>query len=86
MKTGDQCKINHRLKNKPNGFISEVLLRLFFMVLLLPFFLWGFFSFWWGSWPHWACVTLAVLYSFLSALFSGVSDSAGVVFPHATIQ
>ena len=66
MKTGDQCKMNRRVKSKPNGFISEMLLRLLFMVLLFPFFLWGFFAFWWGSWPHWVCVTLAVLYSFLN--------------------
>lgn len=36
--------------------------RLFYTLMLLPFFVWGIFSLWWGSWPHWVCVTLMVLY------------------------
>jgi hypothetical protein len=29
---------------------------------MLPLFLWGIFTLWWGSWPHWHCMTLLALY------------------------
>lgn len=52
------------LKNNTQADSSQWKSRLFYTIALLPFFAWGFFSFWWGSWPHWVCVSMAVLYAF----------------------
>jgi len=40
----------------------SALCRLGLLVLLLPFWLWGFFALYYGSWPQGACVSLAALY------------------------
>jgi hypothetical protein len=31
-------------------------------LLMLPFFAWGIFALWWGSWPRWSCLTLLAIY------------------------
>jgi hypothetical protein len=62
-KTGKECRPNIRIKNssRQNGW--DLLPRLIYLVLLLPFFLWGFFALWWGSWPVWVCMTIGGVYA-----------------------
>jgi hypothetical protein len=36
--------------------------RLLYAAMFLPFFVWGIFALWWGSWPHRVCVAIMVLY------------------------
>jgi hypothetical protein len=63
MKTNMECKPNRRVENSSRQHGGELLARLLYLVLLLPFFLWGFFALFWGSWPHWVCLTAATLYA-----------------------
>ena len=63
METGMECKPNRRVKNLSRNQGRDWLPRLIYLVLLLPFFLWGFFALWWGSWPHWVCLTAGILYA-----------------------
>ena len=64
MKNGKECKINRRVKNASHQYGREWLSRLLYLVLLFPFFLWGFFSLWWGSWPRWICLAIGGIYAF----------------------
>jgi hypothetical protein len=62
MKAGKYCTPNKRIFDKSSKHSSGWLSRLLYLLLLLPFFLWGIFAFWWGNWPHLVCVTLMVIY------------------------
>jgi hypothetical protein len=48
------------LSSRPHS--SHWVFRLMCMIFLLPFFLWGIFALWWGSWPQWICVILLGIY------------------------
>jgi hypothetical protein len=45
-----------------SGFCRRAGARFIWCVLSAPFFLWGVFALYYGSWPHALCVTLALLY------------------------
>jgi hypothetical protein len=62
MNTGKYCIPNKRRANRNRNPWSEFLSRFCYMLLLFPVFLWGIFTFWWGSWPHWLCMTLLTVY------------------------
>lgn len=42
----------------------EFLIHLIRLILLFPFFLWGFFSLWWCSFDQWICLVLSIIYTF----------------------
>jgi hypothetical protein len=62
MKTGKHCMPNKRIlaAGRPNP--PHWIFRLLCMMLLLPFFVWGVFALWWGSWPQWVCLSLLGVY------------------------
>jgi hypothetical protein len=63
LKTGNK---NAADQNKKQSFSQQKdrwIARLLYLVLLLPFFLWGFFALWWGSWPPSVCLAIAVIYA-----------------------
>jgi hypothetical protein len=37
--------------------------RLLWTILFLPFFGWGILSLWYGSWPHWICIGMMIVYA-----------------------
>lgn len=64
MNIGKQRSVGRQKKNKVRTDSGECLPRLLYAIVLLPIFVWGILSLWWGSWPHWVCVTMSVLYVF----------------------
>jgi hypothetical protein len=50
------------LKNKAQSGSGGWGARFLYALLFLPFFVWGIFALWWGSWPHQVCVAIMVLY------------------------
>jgi len=63
MKINRECSVNRRVKNPSHKFGREWLSRLLYTLLFLPVFAWGILALWWGSWPHWICVTILIIYA-----------------------
>lgn len=53
--------LNHIHANPDHG--QECFFRMTRLMLLLPFFLWGVFSIWWGGYAHWVGAILGVAYT-----------------------
>ncbi len=65
MKTAKKSTTGRRIETPSHSNGRDWLFRIFYTVLLLPFFLWGFLALWWGSWPYRVCLSMAALYAFL---------------------
>ncbi len=62
MNMGRQKTASRQVKNKVRRSSAEWGARLLYALIFLPFFTWGLLSLWFGSWPHWVCMAVMVLY------------------------